>query len=212
MKTSQKRGNTKTIDSTHEQYFEWWAEEAKNKGLIKKVERGRRITITPRQVVPYSVINAKGKTKETEKFLFHPHTYEWDYTIYWANDNRLHNDMFCLNSDSNSFFYSSVVDSDRITLVDIKPDRIGRNTQHSSITFPINQKLLYEHFGLYVQKVVLFPATNSEGRNKTLFTETWTPKKLITDDNWIYKSDRVGKWSKGSSKIKWKYKTIDQLF
>lgn len=201
------------IDSTHEKYFEWWAAEAMNKGLIRDVRRGVPVEITERAAIPY-LKHLKTKSIESEKFLFHPHTYTPDYVIYWNGDSVLHDDIWSLSSKSSAFFWSQMngaaaigMGTGYVSVIDVKPDRIGRNTQHSSYTFPINQKLMWDIYDCYVQKVVLFPATNSKGNNPTLFTQTWTPEKLLVDPDWVYKRD--SKWGKaGESKIKWKIRKL----
>lgn len=202
--------------STHEDYFEWWAEEAKQKGLIKKIERAETFEITEKATLPLTKIL---KTKEVSgtMHLLHPHSYTPDYIIYWNGTNALHDDMWSLDSKSRAFFLSQMNGYPGInapipySLIDTKPDRGGQSTLNSSITFPINQKLMWQLYELYVQKVVLYPATNTLGRNKTLFTETWTPKKLIVHPDWLYKRPPNGK-KVGDSKIKWEIKTIEQMF
>lgn len=201
---------TNEVDSAHERYFEWWAEEAINKGLIADVRRADSYLIVPKQTIPFTKI---GKTKEvnSEKFLFHPHTYCPDYVIEWAKPSALHDDMWNLDSNSKGFFWSMIDpiknSNAAFSVIDIKPDMSGRSTSYTKVTFPINQKLVWYLHNTYVQKVVLFPASNSAKKNKTLFTETWTPERLIKDADWIYKKDcKTGK--KGESKIKWPVKTI----
>lgn len=189
-------------DSTHEQYFEWWAEEAIQHGAILRIERGEKIELTPKQSV-----NVGNKTK----FLLHPHTYEWDYTIYWNGVSRLHDSFRNTTHANSSFFNSSATDNSIASRIDIKPDRVGKSTQYTAISFPINQKLVYDKFGYYIQKVVLYPATNTKGMNRTLFTETWTPEKMIEHSDWRYKRDSKH-GLKGQSRIKWPVKTSEIYF
>ena len=207
----------KKQDSKHEKYFDWWADEAIKKGLIKDVIEGPVIQITPSQTIPFEKIDKKGNVKLVDKSLFQSYTYKPDRIIKWNRDNSLHDDMWSLSSKSNAFFWShmnggsNIGISGPVTILDIKPDKVNGKHQATSRTFPINQKLMWELYDMYVQKVVLYPASNSDFKKKMLFTQTWTPKLMITDEDWLYKRD--SKWGKkGESKIKWKVKTIDELF
>lgn len=202
----------KKVDSTHEEYFEWWLEEAKGKGLVRQWKRIEEpFVLTEGVKLPFTKI-LKTKSNLSEKHLLHPHVYTPDYVIQWNGVNSLHDDMWCLDSNSRAFFlsYNDVTragGNHPTTIVDIKPDRINRNQQYSYYTFPINQKLMWAVHNTYVQKVVLFPASNSK-TNTTLFQRTWTPERYIRE--MVYKTDRKGKWKKGDSKIKFKYKTLKE--
>lgn len=197
-------------DSTHEDYFEWWAKEAINAGLIKKIERCESFEITPKQEVPFVKV---GKVKETlgKKLLLNSLNYTPDYCIYWNNYNHLNRDLYTGRTDSTQYFVSKFHAQKEIrqlvSFIDIKPDMFSRAASPSAITFPIHQKLMYELYGLYVQKVVLYPASNTKNKNKTLFTDTWCPQQYI--DVAIYKRDCAG-GKVGDSKIKWPYRTLGQ--
>lgn len=197
----------KQNDSTHEDYFEWWLEEAIQAGLVISYERPEPFIITPKQVYDHAKV-LKSKTVITQRTLFHPHTYKPDFKIVWKNP-HLHCDILTITSENEKHFISQ--DSKHpFTFLDIKPDRIGPRMQNSAHTFPFNQKMMYDKFGIYVQKVILYPASNTQGKNRTLFTETWTPKKLLEHPDWKYKKDcKFG--LKGESRIKWECRTVEEF-
>lgn len=74
----------------------------------------------------------------------------------------------------------------KMWVVDIKGSFNGaRNT--SAITFPLNQKWMYQRYGIYVDKII----------PKELFENTFTPKRYLKTDG----GDR-------ERKINWKIKTL----
>jgi len=203
----------KKNDSTHEDYFEWWLEEATQAGFVKEWRRADTQVLAPASSIPF-IKHMKTKTTEVEKHFFYSLEYTPDYRVVFSLDvaeGIVCSSLFEQNSKEKPAFFLSIRDNfQEVSYVDIKPDRFSRQASPSSVTFPIMQKLMWYLHDTYVQKVVLYPASNTKGQNKTLFTETWTPKKLINHPDWKYKKDcKFGK--KGESKIKWKIRTIEDF-
>jgi len=200
-------------DSTHEDYFEWWLEEAKEAGFVKGWKRANTVTLAPAASIPFTKY-MKTKTTEVEKHLYHSLEYTPDYRVVFSLDTAegiLCSNLFEQNSKDKPAFFLSMRDNfQEVSYVDVKPDRFSRQASPSSVTFPIMQKLMWYVHNTYVQKVVLYPATNTQGKNKTLFTQTWTPKKLLEHPDWVYKKDcKFGK--KGESRIKWPIRTVEEF-
>jgi hypothetical protein len=194
--------------SKHEIYFEWWLEEAQNKGLILSWRRATSFSLTPKVTAPY-VKTKDGEDIEGSIILLRAHTYCPDYVIVWNNNNMLHCDISNLGTKRPAYFISQRnALGQSITTIDVKPDKINSNQQLSFYTFPINQKHVWDLHGVYVQKTVLYPASNSTF-NKSLFQQTWTPRLYVEQE--VYKRT-TKKWTKGSSKIKWApVKSIKEL-
>ncbi len=70
----------------------------------------------------------------------------------------------------------------------------GKNN-NSAITFSTNQKWVYSKFGVYVQKIAITLD------DKGLFARTFTPRQVVIDEK--YKTNRIGKWEIGDSKLKY---------
>lgn len=204
------------VDSTHETYFEWWLNEAQKAGFVKSWYRQTEPNvICAAAKIPFiKIVEQKKETKRTkaERTLFRESKYTEDYVIVWPKENLLNVDIYNQTSERNIntkdyFFLSQDINDERVTHVDVKPDRIGMQISSSSYSFKINQKLMWLLHNIHVQKVVLFPASNSDSDN-TLFQRTWTPVKYKKQE--VYKRDCP--WGKkGTSKLRYNARTIRQF-
>jgi len=203
--------NEKQFDSLHEEYFEWWLEEGKQHDFVLDYKRSPSYELIEPQELHFEKSDKPFK-------LFREATFQPDYTIIWNKENvnsgkqlifqslngniaPSKHSVFLGHEDKNGNFYS---------VVDIKPDIMQRSRSSTFHTFPINQKLMYLVNGIYVNKIVLYPASNSKKKlDNYLFVKTWTPKLFIDDRK--YKTTRPGKFTKGDSMIKFFVRTIDQF-
>jgi hypothetical protein len=201
-------------DSKHEEYFEWWLEEAIKAGYVKSYTRCEFYILIPKKSITYKK-QLKTKEVEIDRFLLHPVTYQPDYEIVWTTKalNKLTYYIYDINEPNNKLLFSCNYDNKRkeyISVIDIKPDKIFKTASSTMYTFPTNQKLMYHMFDIYVNKIVLYPASNTTRQmNNFLFPTTWTPKKFIEDRT--YKVTKPGKFTKGDTMIKYFIKTIDQF-
>ena len=187
-----------------EVYFEWWLEELKSEGLVISYER------EPKTFELYSALpiyyNQHYNRKEPiiKNFnLFQPVTYTPDYKVVF--DKRMLNKLFGtidINSSEidewgfskpgsifqETLFYStSNMKNGSFELwFDVKPPSSAlrfSGSLGSSRDFPIKQRLVYEKFGIIINKVVPI------GNKNSLFSKTFMPERY----KWTDKSGQLRK-------------------
>lgn len=129
-----------TFDSTEEIEFYQWCEEAKNAGLILDFV-----------YQPEKYILSNKRVELTGELILNPHVYTADFQIYRSSgvfDSVL----------KKSFIGSSV----QFFMIDIKG---FASLYDDGRTFKINQKWMYDKYGVYVNKVI----------PEEFFNETWVP-------------------------------------
>ena len=137
--------------ASEEEWQVWnWLDEAKRFRLIRNIHyQPGPFELSPRVSVKVSK-RLKTKTKEDDKFLFHPHMYTPDFAFTVVSDALLsvfkHTDMG---------LYGNVI-------IDVKG---GFNQFGDQKQFSINQKWMWQKFNLYVEKIV----------PEKLFKKTWAP-------------------------------------
>jgi hypothetical protein len=199
----------KKFDSVHEEYFEWWLDEAKRGGFVKSYERAESVILIQKAEYEYQE-QLKTKTTTKTKHLFHEHTYQPDYIVKWTKEGKKLYDTIGKKPTGKQFIAQVGDDDIFFSVVDIKPDKIFKIAASTLFTFPINQKLMYSLQGIYVNKVMLYPSTNSTRNiNSFLFPSTWTPKKFEEEKR--YKVTRPGKFTKGDSMIKFYVRSLEQF-
>lgn len=133
-----------TFDSPEEREFFWWLEEAQELGLVESfVYQPPPFELLPAVKMDITV-QLKTKTKVVPKTILRPHHYTADYLIYPLKELKL------LGKEP---FY-----------VDIKG---GFDLYHNEREFSINQKWMWDKFGVYVNKVV----------PRAWFAQYWVPDK-----------------------------------
>ena len=137
--------NTLKMDSDEERHFYEWLIEAEKAGLVSDIEYPTgSFELAERASVKVKK-QLKTKTKIVDKFLFHPHKYTPDFSFTWLG--------------SNSPFFTML----GTTWVDVKGTFNGHGDPKQ---FSINQKWMFDKFGLYINKVV--PVD--------LFRKSWVPE------------------------------------
>jgi hypothetical protein len=140
-------------DSQEEIEFFMWIEEGIKAGLImpKVIYQPEAYELSPKQTKTV-LKQLKTKVKEVEKHLFHPHKYTADFEFTF----RVKGLNLNLPLEGGKW-------SDTKIVVDVK----GSFNQHGGDrVFSINQKLVYDTHGDYVNKVV----------PEKLFKSTWCPQ------------------------------------
>ena len=136
--------------SDEEFFFYNWLLEGQENGLITDIDyQPEPYLLTPRATTTYNKI-VRGKEKHVEKFLFNPHKYTTDF-------------KFSVASSLKEYFIHSMY-FDRCTIiVDIKGvfNKYGDPKQ-----FSMNQKWVYDKYGVYVEKIV----------PDKFFKKTWCPE------------------------------------
>lgn len=180
----------KEAASDEEYYFYFWCLTLRNLGYIKEIVFQPPVfNITPKQTYQYIKL-MKSKTKLAENTLLNPHTYQADYVIEW--NKSAHHIFFEILGGADNYKSKNEVlllaqyRKDKIiSVIDTKGAVSFAHARNNStvIKFPINQKLVYQKFGIYVNKVV--PFASNDKRN-CLFSKTFTP------DEYRYRKKKVG--------------------
>lgn len=188
-----------TLDSTEELHFAWYLEELLKYGYIVGYE-AHAITFNLSDMIKIKAVDRLLKTKINYKDmgLLRENTYTPDFSIFWAKkaegifyevakNSEVIIDKttpFIIPEDQNSRlnlehnYYLFDNEDIETSIVDVKPavaTRFAKNIS-SIYTFPIEQKWVYEKFGIYVQKVI------AEEKRSCLFAQTFTPERYLTND------------------------------
>ena len=161
------------FDSEEERLFYLYLEELKINGFVKDYTYHVN-SFTLSESVKYSWIKKiKTKDKKIESTLLQGHIYTPDYWIEWTpkalgifyfsafdEENRLDEIPFINNKEGE---YSG-------TYVEVKPSFDMNNMQR---LFSINQKWVYQEYGVYVQKII------PVGKATCLFAKTFVPKEAM---------------------------------
>jgi len=166
-----------TLDSDEEYLFLSWYEEAESIGLIGNLVRQPEFPLSPRQAIQLKAPTKNNPDKVKERFLLHPHSYKADFSFETVMDiDSLGNYVPAINrlaSSPKGHLMHTVYAERFICLVDVKGGfSNGRSANSSDITFPINQKWVYDKYGIFVNKAVI----NSK---KGLFKEFWAPEEAF---------------------------------
>lgn len=152
----EKPQNSMSFDSVEEGEFYAWCLEAKEHGFIEDfVYHPEPFKLSERQSttrtkVYYTKVRRERREKVEEVFLFHPHEYTPDFKLSlsdkWLDkfSTALHHDDF------------------NVAWIDVK-GTFGMF--HDDKSFSINQKWVYQKYGVVVNKVV----------PKRFFPKTWVP-------------------------------------
>lgn len=141
------------FDSTEEMEFEAWCKDAFNLGMIADaVYHPPAFQLSPRQSVKKTV-EMKKKSKIVDHFLFHPHEYTADFKLTLTEKGKefLHDKGLYHTMNLNEMF------------VDVKG---GFNIYNDDKPFSINQKWVFEKYGIFIHKVI----------PKKWFAKTWVPE------------------------------------
>jgi hypothetical protein len=161
------------FDSDEERYFSWYLNELKEHGVIQGWSyHPKPFTLSDRIV---HVFEKKLKTKSivADSVILNDHKYQADFLVYWST--VWHCKVYMSLVDK--YYHKAaafVANSDKhFSVIDVKGTFAGRHN-NSAITFPLDQKWVYQKYGIYVQKIVPIH----------LFKQTFTPKRyLVTDQS-----------------------------
>ena len=176
-----------------EQYFEWYLDELKKYGFIKSYEREADVftVLKPKKHKQIKRYQSK-KNIETEFTLLQGLKYTYDYRIIWEEKGLL---IFTeVYKKDVPFEYGVPVfishlipikDSiEIVSYIDVKPHASAARfsgSLTSFTTFPIVQKILFELWGIYINKVV--PINQGKhGVSSALFAKTFTPNRYLFTD------------------------------
>jgi hypothetical protein len=203
-----------------ETYFEWYLNELKEAGFIKKYKR-EPFPILVSESTSRKRYNFKSKVPKLESYnLFAKNTYTCDYCIIW--EKRAHELFFNLLDESTLRtwcpFYAMIdKDGEYISLCDVKPPpgvmMFGNNT--TGYTFPIIQKIIYNSYGIYITKTIPIPLVSKgkvkSGNTMALFTTTFVPKRYHLTDSGQQGRDIKYRKQTLQEYVSYKTKEIDRI-
>lgn len=145
------------------------------------------------------------KNKTVKEHLMNSSSYQPDFVVHWHISAE---NLFYLNRTVPITHKLSEIpfrlgkNSELISYPEVKPPNESKLS--SSVAFPINMKQVYKQYGIFVQKIIPY---NPTVNGKSLFRSTFYPNEVIRLEK--YAVNCAG-GLKGSSKIKHKFKTIDE--
>lgn len=181
------------IDSLQEVYFEWWLSELVELGYIKSFKRSTRYKLIDN--VFHNKLDFNPTKKEPLRYLIVQReflkswTYEPDYDIVWTEKsfNKLFQDINFLNrKDFKTLFYADYIDSEWISIIDVKPQVFRGGNMSSSVKFPLIQKMMYNKYNIYIHKI-------SPLGSKGLFDNSFTPMRYLLQDKQA-RNRKISKW------------------
>jgi len=163
------------FDSKEEQEFQYWVDELINAEILKGyLYHPNPFHLTNKVSYQYK-IESKRKTLDRQKLLLRPMIYTPDWILYVSEKGEKFFDTFSVDLDR-SLTYKTIPKNPTMyrhgnrIFVDVKgtydPHGDGRY-------FTAMQKIVYDHYGIFVNKVVIGT------KNNTLFEKTFTPKKSL---------------------------------
>ena len=171
-------------DSPEEAYVSWYLDELVEADYVLDYQaQPKSFTLSPKRTFKWT---EKLKTKEKDRVstLLQEHVYTADFSVKWGdtggvfiknvNNTRLDRDAPFLSGPSG------------VSIIEVKPS-FDRNNM--TRLFIINQKWMYDKYGIYVHKVI----------PQKLFEATFTPKKYLLTDT-----------GKQKRKIKFATRTLEE--
>lgn len=160
------------FDSDEELQFYWYLMELKNEGLITDVKYHPQVFSLSNKILHVYDKPLKTKSKEIEVTLLSEHRYQADFYFFWTEslNGRFYSSINSRFSLNYPFITNQSQKSGRyFSIVDVK----GTFNQNDAYRrFSIDQKWVYQRYGLYVQKII--PVH--------LFKNTFTPKRYLFTD------------------------------
>ena len=162
--------------SWEELYFSWYLDDLVDQGYVSHFEvQPPAHSIFPRTTITW-VQEMKSKTKLVDSPVMQESTYTTDFKIHWTkkalgvfcNGNPCKQRPYFLGVQSHDFL------EEYETEIDVKGANTSANVRgnHSMITFPLKQKMLYNAKGIFAQKVIPIK----------LFKDTFIPTRYFYTD------------------------------
>jgi hypothetical protein len=160
------------FDSNEEIHFSWYLKQLLDNNIITDWSyHPKPFLLSDRIVRVYNKI-LKTKTVSKDSVILNDHQYQADFLIHWNPQwkgkffmnihelDGLHRDFAFIANKSSNF-----------SVIDVKGSFAGPHN-NSAITFPLDQKWVWQKYGIYVQKIV----------PKKLFVETFVPHRYLLTD------------------------------
>jgi hypothetical protein len=159
------------FDSDEERYFSWYLNELTEHGVIREWEYHPKKFLLSDRIVHVYEKQLKTKSIIKDSVILNNHEYQADFLIRW-NPAWFGKVYMSLTSKLHVRDFVFIASTDRhFTVVDVKGAFAGPHN-NSAISFPLDQKWVYQRYNIYVQKVI----------PKKLFAESFTPNRYLLTD------------------------------
>jgi hypothetical protein len=184
-----------------ETWFLFWLTELKQAGYIEEFKVGKEvpyfsITLPAISSIKTSKVLYKGTKRERvqesvkTKTILNGSTYKPDAFIVWSDKSLglFHTpfkiDDISVHNNPTPFFSHAAKDKSGslkyFSYTDVKSPYSGKNCSDS--TFPINRKIVFEKYNIFINKTVLMPNKKKFVPSKYLFSATFTPERYFYTD------------------------------
>lgn len=173
------------FESKEEQHFQWYIDELIEAGFIRRVKyQPKPFKLFSGQEIKWLELK-KTKSVERHTNLLSGHTYQADFIIYWHPHAELK--LFAsfvkvMNQNIKKFPFIANYDEKigYYTVLDVKG---SYNQNDAWRRFSIDQKWVFEHYHVYVQKVICVPAgTEKFTPANALFMTSFLPRRFLKTD------------------------------
>lgn len=173
------------FDSGEEEYLAWYLVALYEAGYIKSfIHHPESYVLSASQ--KYTCFKTlHGKISKGTLSILRPHSYTSDFYVEWnekaegiffnslSSQIDLRNVPFIANEKNIVLGYGNRTSVPyTYSVIEVKPEFSQYNSQRE---FSINQKWMYQKYGIFVQKVIVFDKNKISG----LFPETFTPNKFL---------------------------------
>ena len=172
--------NNIQLDSDEEYLFLCWYEEAEELGLVSNLIRQPEYELSGRVSETRRFPSKKNPDRTVDRFLLHPHSYKADFLFdVKVEDDGRGNMIPSVSRVCDVRYQDGLIpykgaDDTYACVVDIKGGFANHRSRNSSdVTFPVNQKWVYDKYGILVNKVVISPRNG-------FFSRYWAPECAFT--------------------------------
>ena len=166
----------KPYDSPEELYVSWYLDELVEAEYVKEYQAQptRYLLATPQKYAWYKALKTKDKWMSST--LLQEHVYTPDFKVIWAwGLGTFFKDTQSVGPDKDCCFWAECpIRNDEYppyeSILEVKP-QFDRNNM--TRLFTINQKWVYDKYGVYVQKII----------PQKLFRDTFTPQRYLLTDS-----------------------------
>ena len=174
--------------SKEEKYFYWYLDELIKRNIVVAFKYQPKLFILADPVSVSYQKQLKTKAKTVNTGFLQDHTYQADFLLYWNPE--YHGKIFVGHEDSLDCsikkypFIANFSNQKKCyySVVDVK----GTYNQNDAWRrFSIEQKWVFQKYGIYVQKIITHPQVTKEGKMipaTALFPNTFVPKRFLLTD------------------------------
>ena len=180
------------VASDEEMYSVWYTNELLSYGILKEaIYQPDSFQLSDpiyNYYIEEKMVRKKPQKVTVVKEIMKAHIYTADWMYEWDTSKDL--SKFVIRYDDKlirgavGVFQAKMIDGKLISFIDIKGGAISPRLNSSAVTFPVNQKWVYNKFGIFVQKIIPIYTNKVKMKHVSngLFVTTFTPERyLITD-------------------------------